>query len=206
MIAGKGIIHAEMPVIGPGLPNPEGLQLWIDLPKQYKMTDPSYQEMTSDTIPSAFPEGPEGPSEIKVISGRSYGIESPVRHLGGCWYMDIKLKAVGANVFQEIPAGWSAFIYTLKGSVLIKEGTYEAFHTLVLSPDTDGEEGVSITSAEDDTRVILIAGEPLNQPVFQRGPFVMTSEAEIRQTFVDYRQSQNGFEMSRTWKSKIGGL
>lgn len=53
-------------------------------------------------IPSAFPEGPDGPIEIKVISGKSFGIESPVKHLGGCWYMDFQFKASDVTVFQDL--------------------------------------------------------------------------------------------------------
>lgn len=113
-----------MPVHGPGLPNPTGLQLWIDLPQADKMTvrwvrakklhsqltypsnqAPSYQELVSSQVPTAYPLGPDGPVEVKVISGKSFGVESPVRHLGGCWYLDIKLKAGEegkAEFFQDI--------------------------------------------------------------------------------------------------------
>ncbi|KAG8848438.1 hypothetical protein FRB96_001224 [Tulasnella sp. 330] len=203
MIAGKGIIHAEMPVHGPGLPDPVGLQLWVDLPRQHKMTQPSYQELTKKNIPNAFPEGPDGPSEIVVISGKSHGIESPVRHLGGCWYLDIKLKTKGATVFQDIPTGWTAFFYTLSGSLTVNGKAYEPFYTLVLSSG-EQESGVSMTAAADNTRVVLIAGEPLNQPVVQMGPFVMNTKEGIQKTLLDYRMGKNGFERSMTWKSKIG--
>ena len=96
------------------------------------MQKPTYQELTKDKIPSAFPEGADGPSEIVVISGQSHGVESPVRHLGGCWYLDLKLKKKDATIFQEIrksilitilynlvadysrspAAGWTAFLYS----------------------------------------------------------------------------------------------
>lgn len=59
----------------------------------------------SSQVPTAYPLGPDGPAEVKVISGKSFGVESPVRHLGGCWYLDIKLKAGGeakAEFFQDI--------------------------------------------------------------------------------------------------------
>jgi len=204
MIAGKGIIHAEMPVHGPGIPNPVGLQLWVDLPRQHKMTSPSYQELLAKDIPTAFPEGSNGPSEIIVISGKSHGVESPVRHLGGCWYLDIKLKKKGATVFQDIPTGWTAFLYTLSGSLKINNKTSDPFHTLVLSADAS-ETGVSIVAEADGTRALLIAGEPLNQPVVQMGPFVMSSKEAIQATIMDYRMGKNGFEKSLSWKSKIGG-
>lgn len=205
MCAGRGIIHAEMPVNEPGKPEPRGLQLWVDLPKQYKMSEPSYQDLEPENIPSAFPDGPNGP-EIRVISGKSHGQESPVRPLGGCWYFHAKFKRPG-KIFQDLPAGWTAFIYILNGKITIGDSkdTHDAFHTLVLSADSK-ETGVTVSAVEDNTDFVLIAGEPLDQPVVQHGPFVMTTKEEIQKTFMDYRMGQNGFEKAHVWKSKIGGL
>ncbi|KAG8927197.1 hypothetical protein FRC02_008404 [Tulasnella sp. 418] len=169
------------------------------------MTQPSYQELTKEQIPHAFPEGPEGPSEIIVISGKSHGMESPVRHIGGCWYLDVKLKQKGASVFQDIPAGWTTFLYTLSGELEINGKKYEPYHTIVLSAE-ENETGIALKAASDNTRTVIIAGQPLNQPVVQMGPFVMTSREAIQKTIMDYQQQKNGFEKSRTWKSKIGNL
>jgi len=205
MCAGRGIIHAEMPVHVDGAPDPKGLQLWVDLPKEFKMVEPSYQELGPDEIPTAYPEGPEGPAKIKVISGKSHGVESPVRPLGGCWYFHVTFKKQGTTIFQDIPAGWTSFIYILKGSVILGNSSIPqpAFHTLVLSAN-DKETGVLLKAGEDDTDFVLIAGEPLDQPVFQYGPFVMTNREEIEKTLIDYRSGKNGFERARTWKSEIG--
>ncbi|QRW00330.1 dicarboxylic amino acid permease [Ceratobasidium sp. AG-Ba] len=204
MIAGKGIVHAEMPLFGPDDPNPMGMQLWIDLPKEHKMTTPTYQELNRSQIPSAFPESPDGPIEIKIISGKSFGVESPVKHLGGCWYMDFQFKASDATVFQELPSGWTAFLYILKGSLKVNNSeSHDHFHTLVLSSGPS-ENGVTITSTSPDARAVLIAGEPLDQTVVQYGPFVMTTREEIQQTLRDYSTGQNGFENAHLWKSKIG--
>jgi redox-sensitive bicupin YhaK (pirin superfamily) len=101
MCAGKGIIHAEMPVHAPGQPDPRGLQLWVDLPKQFKMVDPSYQELGPEEIPTAYPGGVDGHVRIKVISGKSHGVESPVRPLGGCWFFHAIFRSKG-QFFQEI--------------------------------------------------------------------------------------------------------
>ncbi|KAH8117550.1 pirin domain-containing protein [Phellopilus nigrolimitatus] len=206
MCAGRGIIHAEMPVHAPGQPEPRGLQLWVDLPKQFKMVEPTYQELGPDGVPSAFPEGPDSGIEIKVISGKSFGVESPVRPLGGCWFFHSIFKKKG-TVFQDIPAGWTSFIYIMKGSVKVgtKDLPHESFHTLVLSAN-DNETGVQLTATEDNTEFILIAGEPLDQKVFQYGPFVMTSPEEVQKTLMDYQFAKNGFEKAHSWKSKIGGL
>ncbi|TFY83896.1 hypothetical protein EWM64_g115 [Hericium alpestre] len=156
MSAGRGIIHAEMPIQDDDGPEPRGLQLWVDLPKKFKMSEPSYQELDPDQIPTAYPEGPNGPVMIKVISGKSYGVESPVRPLGGCWYFHVKFQKKGNAIFQPIPAGWTSFIYTLNGAIRI--GTdptpQPQYHTLILSAK-ESEEGVAITATEDTTDFIL---------------------------------------------------
>jgi len=205
MCAGKGIIHAEMPVHAPGVPEPRGLQLWVDLPKEFKMVDPSYQELGPESIPIAYPNGPHGSISVKVISGKSHGVESPVRPLGGCWYFHITMKNAGDTIFQDIPAGWTSFIYIWEGAVSVGEDgpVNDSFHTLVLSND-DGQTGTRLTAAKDDTQFVLIAGEPLDQTVFQYGPFVMTTREEIQKTLIDYQTGRNGFEKAQTWKSKIG--
>ncbi|RXW24121.1 hypothetical protein EST38_g1730 [Candolleomyces aberdarensis] len=204
MCAGKGIIHAEMPVHDEGHPEPVGFQLWVDLPKQFKLVDPSYQELGPEGIPTAYPEGPDGPVSIKVISGKSHGVESPVRPLGGCWFFHVKFTKKG-TFFQEIPAGWTTFAYVFKGGVSVDEDPtrLESYNTLVFSSESD-QSGVSITALDDETEFILVAGEPLDQTVFQYGPFVMTTKEEIQGTLLDYQLGRNGFEKAHTWKSEIG--
>jgi len=200
MCAGKGIIHAEMPVHVPGSPDPRGLQLWVDLPKQYKMVDPSYQELSPDQIPVAHPEGVDGPVEVKVISGKSHGVESPVRPLGGCWFFHIVFKKA-TTMFQDLPSGWTSFLYTWKGSVTIGGEAIPIFNTAILSSDAS-QTGVSLSGVEE-TELVLIAGEPLDQTISQYGPFVMTTKEEIQSTLLDYQNGRNGFERAHTWKSEI---
>ncbi|TFY66148.1 hypothetical protein EVG20_g4942 [Dentipellis fragilis] len=204
MCAGRGIIHSEMPTETADSPEPEALQLWVDLPKKFKMVEPSYQELDPDQVLIAYPQGPDGPVKIKVISGISHGVESPVRPLGGCWYFHVIFNRKG-SVFQSIPPGWTTFLYILNGNVTVGSDptVHNQFYTLVLS--AKGEEtGVSITATADNTDFVLIAGEPLDQEVVQYGPFVMTSNAEIQQAIFDYRHGQNGFEKAHVWKSKLG--
>jgi redox-sensitive bicupin YhaK (pirin superfamily) len=205
MCAGKGIIHAEMPKRLDDEVDPVGLQLWIDLPKQFKMVDPSYQELGPKEIPIAHPEGSTGGVHVKVISGKSHGVESPVRPLGGCWYFHVTLDKKDNKVFQDLPVGWTTFLYIFKGSVLVGDDTIPqpTFHTVVLSGESN-ETGVLLAAAEDDTQFILISGEPLDQTVFQHGPFVMTTKEEIQKTLIDYSLGVNGFEKAHSWKSEIG--
>jgi len=188
MIAGRGVMHAEMPMHGPGLENPFGLQLWIDLPKQHKLVKPSYQELRADQIPSAQ-YSPE--VLIKVVCGEALGadgevVSSPVRPLGGCWFFDVKISKEGESMWQAIPKGWNAFIYTLEGEVQVGDSplTVAPFFTSVLTAK-EGETGVEVTSKAGFSRFVIIAGEPLDQEIVQHGPFVMDTRAGIQQAFME---------------------
>ncbi|GAA5850621.1 hypothetical protein JCM3766R1_004584 [Sporobolomyces carnicolor] len=214
MIAGEGVVHAEMPVHGPGLEDPFGLQLWIDLPEEHKLVKASYQELSSSQVPSAHPS-PD--TLVKVICGEADGspdegvVSSPVRPLGGCWFTDYTIKKKGDRVFQRIPEGWNAFIYTLSGTLLAGPQSPTAsnlvpqFHTAVLS-NGPGSTGITLESASDEqVRFVVVSGAPLKQQIVQHGPFVMTTREGIIDAFRDYQAGRNGFEGAHEWKSEIGG-
>ncbi|WWC58063.1 uncharacterized protein I303_100598 [Kwoniella dejecticola CBS 10117] len=217
MTAGKGIMHSEIPYYDPSedpatAVDPEGMQLWVDLPKEQKFVEPSYQEKKAKDIDMVkLSEG----VEITVISGESHGVKGFVRPIGGCWYFDIKLKKNGAEVFQPLPEGWTGFIYVISGRLQIGDDTsiYEKHNTLVLSSE-QGQEGVRLirpktetdeSSQEDaETRFILVAGQPLDQPVVQYGPFVVNTNRQAMEAIQDFRMGRNGFEGAVGWESKIG--
>lgn len=236
MNAGHGIMHAEMPIHrdaeGKKLPDPVGLQLWVDLPKEAKKEPPSYQEYRAAQIPTALPnptekEGEEKGWKIKVIAGDSHGTTSPIElpKNGGVLFLDIFLEPNGV-VYQTIDSRYNAFIYTLEGETVIgnhapttptkEEKAFDPstasipgeivqpYHTLVLTKN--GEQGVRISnpSSTNKARMILVAGEPLDQEVVQYGPFVMTNRQEIQQTLLDFQTGKNGFERAPGWRSKIG--
>lgn len=181
-------MHAEMPIHGPGLDNPFGLQLWIDLPKQHKLVAPSYQELRADEVPSAH-YSPD--VLIKVICGEALGkggevVASPVRPLGGCWFFDVTVSRKGEKVWQAIPKGWNAFIYSLEGEIQIGDSPLDVapFYTTVLTA-AEGETGVEVTAKTDVARFVIIAGEPLDQEIVQHGPFVMDTKQGIQQAFME---------------------
>ena len=97
----------------------------------------------------------------------------------------------------------------ISGKVQVDEDptSHEQFHTLVLTSE-NGQNGVRLTrpedSADEETRFVLIAGEPLAQPVVQYGPFVTTSNQEAMQAVMDFRMGRNGFEKAKGWESKLG--
>ncbi|PWN44812.1 hypothetical protein IE81DRAFT_328410 [Ceraceosorus guamensis] len=224
MTAGRGIVHAEMPLhrdpkTNAKLEDPIGLQLWIDLPQEMKSSEPFYQESAAEAIPTALPRADQAVDtegkgwSIKVISGESHGVQSKVRtpDRGHCWYFDVRLSP-GGRVFQEIPPGWTAFIYHM-GTASVRIGSDAAstlhppFTTLVLGSQDATQNGAWVEHAGDvqeEARFVIIAGEPLKQNVVQHGPFVMTSKADIYQAFQDYAGGKNGFERAPGWRSKIG--
>ena len=198
MTAGRGIMHSEMPVKQPGNKPNVGLQLWVDLPEQHKLTDPRYQELRDADIPRARPDDKV---EIKVISGDSFGVKSPVQTLVGVWYLDIKV-APGGKVSQSLPKDWTSFLYTLTGKPTISGKEVEPFNTVVLSTSGDG---ITVeNNGTEEARFVILAGEPLEQRVVQHGPFVMTSEEGIYEAMMDFTSHSNGFERAKGWKSEIG--
>ncbi|KAL7418856.1 RNA pol II transcription cofactor [Cryptotrichosporon argae] len=208
MTAGRGIMHSEMPLFDPDPAKQEdsvGLQLWVDLPADKKFCEPSYQEKKAKDIDTARPK--DGVT-ITVISGESHGVTGFVRPVGGCWYLDFRLTEPGVSVFQPLPEGWTAFAYVINGKLQIGDdaAATEKFNTVVLSAGA-GETGVRLmrpAGTDEETRFVLIAGEPLDQPVVQYGPFVVNTNRQAMEAVRDFRMGINGFEGAAQWESKIG--
>ena len=193
MTAGRGIVHGEMP----GVEMCHGLQLWVNLPKKYKMIEPAYQELKDADIPKKSENG----VHVKIIAGESMGIKSPVYTRTPTIYLDFKLDS-GASFTQNVPKDWNAFIYVISGNGVFGSNSVRspAHHTLLLSPSEE-----FVTFKNDDNyqlHFVLIAGEPIKESVVQHGPFVMNTREEIEQTFRDYYEGKNGFENAPTWRSK----
>ena len=108
MTAGRGVVHSEMP----GKVDTRGLQLWVNLKKEFKMVEPDYQELQAKDIPSGETDG----VKVKVIAGESMGIKSPVRTRTPTCYLDFEMKP-GSTFVQDVPTGWTTFVYTLEGQI-----------------------------------------------------------------------------------------
>ena len=180
MRAGKGVIHSEMPQQEQGLLS--GIQLWVNLPAAHKMDDPEYQEVMQDQIP-VHPRSET--CRIKVIAGTTKeGIQGPVKsNFVEAIFWDINLTH-GAQFIDAIPPGHNAFIYVIDGSLnFAEQGLPLLKHELGV---LDMGKEIKIT-ALSDSRFLLIAGKPINQPVARGGPFVMNTQDEIKQAFSDYQ-------------------
>jgi len=111
-------------------------------------------------------------------------------------------------VFQPIPEGWTGLVYIINGKLQVGESKPYPKHNTLIFTSSPGENGVQLTrplnSTDEETRFVVIAGEPLDQPVVQYGPFVVTSQRKAMEAINDFRQYKNGFERARGWRSKIG--
>ncbi|MCM5569453.1 pirin family protein [Burkholderiaceae bacterium FT117] len=180
MTAGSGLIHSELPEQEDGLM--EGFQLWLNLPARSKMVAPSYRDIPPEAIPEfTTAEG----VRVRVLAGESHGVAGAVRRPDTePLYLDVHLPA-GTRFVQPVPAGHNAFTYTYRGSILVGGSSAPDRHMALLA--NDGAESV-VLEATVDSRALLIAGKPLNEPIAQYGPFVMNTGDEIRQTLLDYQK------------------
>jgi redox-sensitive bicupin YhaK (pirin superfamily) len=187
MTAGRGVIHSEMPEQEEGLM--EGFQLWLNLPAKDKMIKPWYKDFQSSEIPELVTEAGV---KVRVIAGSSHGVAGAVqREVTEPLYIDVHMPA-GSSFSQLIPAGHNAFIYTYSGEAKVGEKGVPARSMAILA-NTEGADGVSVTAGAD-SRFILIAGKPLNEPIVQYGPFVMNSQDQIFQAVNDFRAGVLGEE------------
>ncbi|HLP98962.1 MAG TPA: pirin family protein [Sideroxyarcus sp.] len=183
MIAGRGVIHSEIPEQEDGVM--EGFQLWLNLPAQNKMAAPWYKDFPSTDIPEyTTPEG----ATVRVIAGSSNDVTGAMtREVTEPLYLDIHLPA-GAGFSTAIPASHNAFIYVYRGTVSAENATVESQRMGILS-NTAEADGITL-SAQEDARLILVAGKPLHEPIVQYGPFVMNTQEQIHQALDDFRSGR----------------
>jgi quercetin 2,3-dioxygenase len=179
MTTGSGLLHSEMPEQEEGLM--EGFQLWLNLPAKNKMVAPSYRDIPSAAIPEYSRD--DG-VRVRVIAGASHGVAGAVQRPDTePLYLDVHLPA-GSSFEQAIPPGFNAFTYTYRGSVEIAGTTVPDSHMAILA--NDGGNGIRVTASED-SRLLIVAGAPLKEPIAQWGPFVMNTNDEIQQAARDYQ-------------------
>lgn len=179
MTTGSGLIHSELPEQEAGLM--EGFQLWLNLPAKDKMSAPNYRDIPSAAIPELV--NADG-VRVRVIAGSSQQLAGAVqRPVTEPLYLDVHMPA-GSRFVQAIPAGHNAFTYTYRGQVSIAGTVVNDRQMAILA--NNGGTAVSIEAAEE-ARLLIIAGQPLNEPIAQYGPFVMNNAEEIQQTLRDYQ-------------------
>jgi quercetin 2,3-dioxygenase len=184
MTAGRGIVHSEMPEQENGLL--WGYQLWVNLPSTQKMTPPRYQDIEPERIPELALEG----AWVRVVAGRIADVAGPVQGVAtDPLFLDVSLDA-GRRLEHPVPRGHAAFVVLVSGAARLggETGTEVRAGELALLDDGDR---VEISAApHEPARVLLIAGRPLREPIARYGPFVMNSDAEIRQAIRDFESGR----------------
>jgi redox-sensitive bicupin YhaK (pirin superfamily) len=185
MTSGRGILHEEMPRRGPS-GRVDGFQLWVNLPAQEKMSTPRYQEMTAESIPRVEGAG----VQVRVVAGEYGGARGPMTEIAAQpLYMDIRLDP-GAVIELEIPPEHTTLAYLFEGAAAFgkssveKTGIVTAVRMLVFGA---GQRLIARAGDDQHARFVLIAGAPFREPIVPYGPFVMNTEAEIRQALAELR-------------------
>ena len=180
MTAGRGVIHSEMPEQQDGAM--EGFQLWLNLPARDKMRDPWYRDIASEDVPELQLPG----ALVRVIAGHSHGVDGAVQREGTLpLYLDLHLEP-GAHFAQPLPATHNALVYVYRGSITLA-GTDVRRQRMAILANAPGSDGISMQAGSEGARAILIAGQPLNEPIAQYGPFVMNTNEQIFQAVEDFR-------------------
>ena len=180
MTAGRGVIHSELPEQKDG--RMEGFQLWLNLPAKDKLRAPWYRDIQRGEIPAFTTQ--QGVT-VRAIAGRSHGVDGAMqRETTEPLYLDLDMPA-GSSFAQALPSSHNAFAYVYRGDVRIGDTPVPVQRMAILANAADSD-GVLLT-AQVNSRVLLIAGAPLGEPIAQYGPFVMNSEAEIHQAVRDYQ-------------------
>lgn len=188
MTAASGIVHEEFH--GRDFAQRGGLfemvQLWVNLPAKDKMSPPRYQNILNDQIPAAKLPGDQG--KVRVIAGEFDGLRGPAQTFTPIHIWDIRLSRQ-QTIDLTVPEGYNTILAVLKGSVQINHSeTIGAAEVAIFDPVGD-HIGINTTQ---DTTLLLLSGEPIEESIVGSGPFVMNTEDEIRQAKADYQSGKMG--------------
>jgi redox-sensitive bicupin YhaK (pirin superfamily) len=186
MTAAGGVVHEEFH--GPDFARRGGsfemVQLWVNLPAKHKMAAPRYQAITSADIPSA----PLGGGTVRVIAGTLAGVTGPAKTFTPIEVGDLRLPA-GSHAEIAVPDGHTTALVVLRGALRVNGS--EAVGAAEVGLFDRAGERVAL-HADEDATALLLGGAPIEEPIVGHGPFVMNTEAEIRQAMLDYRDGRMG--------------
>ena len=186
MTAASGILHEEFhsPAFAKSGGDFRVVQLWVNLPARDKMTAPGYQAILNADIPLVALPG----ARLRVIAGDFRGTKGPARSFTPINLWDVRLDK-GASLPLELPEGHNAALAVLSGEVTVN-GEKKAREAQIVLLDPAGT-GVRIEAGHDAV-LLVMSGEPIREPIAGYGPFVMNSEAEIRQAITDFNSGRFG--------------
>ncbi len=188
MTAAAGLVHQEYH--GAGFAQRGGafemVQLWVNLPAKHKMTAPGYQSIASADIPRV--ELPDGAGAVRVIAGEYNGTRGPARTFTPVNVWDVRLGK-GKSATFTMPAGHTTALFVLGGRIQLADGKPVSEPELAVL-ERDGE--TFAMEALENVTLLVLGGEPIDEPVVGHGPFVMNTVTEIQQAIVDYQNGKMG--------------
>jgi quercetin 2,3-dioxygenase len=187
MTAGRGIVHEELPhpVFKREGGRMHGFQIWVNLPSSHKMMAPRYQEVPGCGLPTATSE--DGLVSVKVIAGASMGVAAKIDTVTPIQLLHVMLDP-GGRLEQEISQDHSALVYPFKGSLFVGGEHCREGQAALLGAGNR----VLIEARKTRGEALVLSGQPLGEPVARYGPFVMNTEQELRQAFLDYQLGRMG--------------
>jgi hypothetical protein len=185
MTAGSGIMHEEMPKVGPR--RLDGFQVWVNLPAELKMTRPRYQDVAAARIPEVTRV--DG-VRVRVVAGEVEGVGGAVREIfAGPTYLDVALPP-GRAFEQPVPRGHTALLYVFEGQVSVEEPGGQgspAIGAPRLAILEDGDLVRVRAGSGVPARFLLLSAQPLREPFFRHGPFVMSTREEVVEALRELR-------------------
>lgn len=186
MTAAGGILHEEYH--SPGFAKSGGpfrmVQLWVNLPAKDKTAPGGYQSIVSADIPVV--ELPNAAGKARIIAGELLGAMGPARTFTPINVWDVRLNS-DADLTLDLPEGHTAMLVVLSGHVTVND-SQQAGEAEVVLLDRDGS-GAAV-HADGDATLLVLTGEPIDEPIAGYGPFVMNSEAEIKQAIDDFNNGR----------------
>jgi len=188
MTAGRGIIHEEF--FSKEFNKRGGVlemcQLWVNLPKKDKMTKPRYQAIEDKKIPVVdLGHG----MTARIIAGELNGVKGPAMTFSPIQLWDISCLTKG-TLTLDYPAGHTGIVFMRRGSVEIGDKLVGPQDVALLK--TDGSSKIDLNILEKNTSILIMGGEPIDEPIANRGPFVMNTQAELTQAMQDYSSGKMG--------------
>ena len=188
MTAASGIVHEELHEkefarTGGTL---HAIQLWVNLPKAHKMSQPGYQTLLNADIPEV--ELPGGGGRLRIIAGEYAGVRGPARTFTDVHLYDVRLRA-GSRTDLTVPARYNGALFVLQGTVELNGSHWVTEAGLAIYSG----EGTGLTvESEEDSHLLVLSGEPIQEPIARYGPFVMNTKEELVQAMQDYQAGRMG--------------
>jgi len=185
MTAGSGIVHTETI---DKVARMRLLQMWINLPKEKRWTEPRVQDIPLEHVPAISRDG----VAIRLYSGSLAGLKSPIQNYVPLIVAEISIEP-GVSTIQQIPADYNTFLYVLSGSVKVgEEETLLNQHQVgwlnLFGADASSE--LKLSAGQEGVRLVLYAGRPLGENIVSYGPFIADNNEDIKRLYQDYRQGR----------------